>query len=289
MRILVPTDGSPLSDRILRPLGPLLEAAAQEVVLMQVIRAEADDAAREVEALAARAHLEEVADRLPEARRDAARYVLSEGDPAEEILARVREVRPDLVAMATHGRTGLTRLVRGSVAERVLRSCPAPLLLANPQALDAVPAFRRLLVPLDGSAAADRVLPLVARFAGAFGAEVTLLRVRPLPPPLPTAQDQVEGWSEARVRESLAPRARRLEAAGARVRVAVRTGYPAEEVLAAADEADLVAMSTHGRAGVARWWFGSLAEQVLRACARPLLVLRVAEAVTRGARRPGEG
>jgi nucleotide-binding universal stress UspA family protein len=59
--------------------------------------------------------------------------VVRSGDPVREILAAVKEKKYDLLAMATRGRKGLTRLVLGSVAESVLRDSPIPMLLVRPK------------------------------------------------------------------------------------------------------------------------------------------------------------
>ena len=78
------------------------------------------------------------------------------------------------------------------------------------------------------------------------------------------------------IREQLTPSLDKLTAAGLTATLEVATGYPATEILRAAeDETDLIALSTHGRSGASRWWFGSVAEQVLRHCEVPLLIQRV--------------
>jgi len=279
-RILVPTDGSELADGVLEPLGPLLRGAGlRELVLLAVLPAvEAEDAGAALDrADVARRRLDGLRDRL--ALEVPVRVEVDEGDPAERIVARAGEV--DLVAMSSHGRGGVLRWVRGSVAERVLRSCPAPLLLWTTRSLGR-PAptggTDRILVPLDGSDAAAEVLPLVADWARVHGSEVALLGVHPfvadLPMPVPTTHPAY--WDPAKVAAGLEPHRERLARAGIPARVEARLGSPAGEILAAAAEADLVAMTTHGRTGVGRWLFGSVAEHVLRRCERPLLVKRTA-------------
>lgn len=197
---------------------------------------------------------------------------LARGDAAAGILARIDATHPGLVAMATHGRSGVARFVRGSVAERVLRACPAPLLLANPAGLEAPRwPWRKLLVPLDGSDHAARVLPVVERLASALRAGVTLLRVDPYLAPL---EARSEGYDPERAAASLEPVRRRLEAAGVATRVRVTLGVEADQILRAAEDVDLVALTTHGRSGLSRWLFGSVAEHVLRHCPRPLVVVR---------------
>jgi nucleotide-binding universal stress UspA family protein len=279
-KVLIPLDGSRLAARILLPLRRLLEPGA-EVTLLRVVEppspAEHDRApAAEV---AMRAQLAQVQETLGLDVRS--RVQLLRGDAAEEIVRYAGETEQELVAMSTHGRSGVERWVRGSIAERVLRHCEAPLLLCNPLALgtrDEGP-FRRILVPLDGSDRAERILALVEPLARAQDARVTLLRVEPMvvtevPSPL------LEGslWDPAPLTASLAPARERLEAAGVPADATAAYGVVAAEILHAAKDADLLAMTTHGRSGVPRWWFGSVAEQVLRHATCPLLVLRTAHA-----------
>lgn len=285
--VLIPLDGSPLSEKVLAPARPLVETLEADVVLLRVVPTRGTQPDVEVEADEAGVAMQRLQERLAgEGLRCQAKVV--RGEPAEQILAFERALRPDYVAMATHGRSGVSRLVRGSTAERVVRHATAPVLLYNPlatpapaQAAGATPPpgpFGRVLVPLDGSALAEEVLPHVERLARAYGAEVLLLRVEPYqytiaPSPL------VEPLWDPRVVEATleAPR-ERLVSAGVRTSLMAAYGVVPAEILRVARDCDLVAMSTHGRGGVSRWWFGSVAEQVVRHCTTPLLVVRAAGA-----------
>lgn len=280
-RILVPLDGSALADRIVRQVERLLVRKDHEVVLLGVVEPEADLAARDERLRDTRDHLETIRDALVE-RGAVASVRVVVGDPVEEVVAQAERLQPELVAMATHGRSGLSRFVRGSVTEQVIRACPAPVLVANPRALDAMGGelrFERILVPLDGSEVSLGILPLVEEFARLYESEVVLMRVEwtvpvaaaPYPAEVATLRPPKE------VEASLEPARRRLEQAGVRARALAAYGPEALEILEAAERerVDLVAMSTHGRRGLSRWVFGSVAEQVLRHCTRPLLVRRV--------------
>jgi nucleotide-binding universal stress UspA family protein len=193
--------------------------------------------------------------------------------------------------MATHGRSGPSRWVRGSVAERVLRGSSSTVLLANPRALDQAEQdlrFGSVLVPLDGSSQSESILPTVIELAKLYGAGVKLLRVGWLAPAAmdypvhaaipPVTPEELEATLEA-------PRAR-LQAAGLKVETAVSFGFEADEILAAIERepGTLLAMTTHGRTGLDRWLFGSVAEKVLRACTCPVLVKRVAAFAGEGER-----
>jgi nucleotide-binding universal stress UspA family protein len=268
--ILVPLDGSDLSQQILERLEPIFLQEHPEVRFLRAVEDESQVAAAEAE-------LEAFAETLAPRRANFTLQV-EVGEPAGVILSCVDATTPDLVAMSTHGASGLSRWARGSVAERVLRSCPVPLLLANPAGLEESGrlGFKRILVPLDGSKAAAEILPFVEQLARANGAEVLLLcadrpEVMVAPMGSPTQPDQGQ-----RAREILAPYANMLTTAGVAVQARVAIGPAAEWILKIAEEesVDLLAMTTHGRSGPSRWLFGSVAEKVLRASPCPLAIRR---------------
>lgn len=276
-RILVPQDGSRLAARILRPLERLL-AEDVEVTLLRVVEApeDQDSYARQPAAeLAMRAHLEQLRGSL--ASRAKAHVVLLHGEPGPEVARHARETGQDLVAMTTHGRTGVQRWVRGSVAEQVLRTCEVPLLLCNPAALEPHEerTFHRIVVPLDGSARAERIVPLVAALARPHASRVTLLRVEPLVVgDLPAAVDDLGVLDPTPLAHSLEAVRARLATAGIEAECKASFGVVAAEILREAQDADLLAVTTHGRNGVSRLVFGSVAEQIVRHAPCPLLVLR---------------
>lgn len=138
-RILVPLDGSELAEAALPHLVKLAKRHGAEVTLLCVTHAHALRATELVEAQVrvvqeAETYLAGVERRLA-AEGVSASSVVRYGEAPEEILDDIRSRRPDLVAMGTHGRTGLTHLVLGSVAERVLRASPVPVLLFPARAL----------------------------------------------------------------------------------------------------------------------------------------------------------
>ena len=145
---------------------------------------------------------------------------------------------------------------------------------------------KRVLVALDGSAAAETMLRFVLDVAGPLDMTVLLLRVvEPFTPAvadgvyMPTLEDVEERRRDAE--EYLAPIGDALRARGVATAWAVRRGRPDEEILAAAAESnvDMIAMATHGRTGVGRLLFGSVAEAVLRRSTVPVFLMRTQEAV----------
>jgi len=146
--------------------------------------------------------------------------------------------------------------------------------------------YKRVVVALDGSAVAEAVMPFILDIAGPLDMEVILARVIVPPEPLiveGSVQLAVEDPAEARVdaEEYLAALAAELRGKGVRTHTEVRTGrHPADEIVGMARDAgaDLIAMTTHGRSGLGRLLFGSVAEAVLRESKLPVLLLRVTEA-----------
>lgn len=144
--------------------------------------------------------------------------------------------------------------------------------------------FRRVVVPLDGSPVAEGIMPFLMQIAGPLDLEIVLLRVlQPIPPEViegsryVVLEDVEKRTAEAR--EYLAPIAERLAHNGVRVTVQVRRGEPVLEILASVKEtgADLIAMTTHGRSGLGRLLFGSVAEAVLRQSEVPVFLMRLTE------------
>jgi len=140
--------------------------------------------------------------------------------------------------------------------------------------------YKRILVPLDGSELGESIVPLLLEIAGPLDMTIVLLRVlEPLTPLATDGMPIVVNDLEARRRnaqEYLAPIAIGLRTRGIDVSSEIRVGRADEQILAAVREvgADLIAMSTHGRGGLGRLLFGSVAEQVLRRAEVPVFLMR---------------
>jgi nucleotide-binding universal stress UspA family protein len=142
-----------------------------------------------------------------------------------------------------------------------------------------------VLVPLDGSLLAESIIPFIVDIAGPLDMEIVLLRV--VTPVVVQTEAPMAGVIEqdltARTTEAqdyLAGVAADLWKRGIRVQVRVRTGAAVHEILAGTREcaADLIAMTTHGRSGLSRLVFGSVAEAVLRLADVPVLAMRLTAA-----------
>jgi nucleotide-binding universal stress UspA family protein len=141
--------------------------------------------------------------------------------------------------------------------------------------------YKRVLVPLDGSELGESIVPFMLQIAGPLDMAVVLVQVLEPAPPMAVegtryfvAGDLAELRRDAE--KYLAAIAAGLRARGVDVSWEVRVGRPDAEILAAArsSRADLIAMSTHGRSGIGRLLFGSVAEQVLRRAEVPVFLIR---------------
>jgi nucleotide-binding universal stress UspA family protein len=147
--------------------------------------------------------------------------------------------------------------------------------------------YERIVVPLDGSTLAEQSIAHAETVARATGAPLHLVRVVDAPPltrvgtvglgveqaALAAALERIEA-EEAAATEYLAAIRERLVARGLATTTAVVTGEVVPELLGALQPRDLLVMTTHGRTGLARWFFGSVAEAIIRRSPVPVLLVR---------------
>jgi nucleotide-binding universal stress UspA family protein len=209
------------------------------------------------------------------------------GNAAEEILNYANSSDTSLIAMATHGRSGISRWILGSVAEKVLRGATKPLLLVSERRHEAKsaekPIFRRILVPLDGSTSGEAVLPWVKDLVRRTKAKLFLLHVILSPDKLTGISNYAINFEEQLIetlrkqgREYITGVAAELEREKLDFKYDLVTGMPAETILdyAKENDMDLIAMSTHGRTGVGRFVLGSIADKVAHISEVPVLLIR---------------
>ena len=153
--------------------------------------------------------------------------------------------------------------------------------------------YKKILVPLDGSEVAEAVLPHVERLAKDNDAEIVLLRVAVNPAfefalSDPAIAAKVVSDLEEESKQYMSAMEARLKGQGFKVTSDIVEGGVANAILREAEErgVDLIAMSTHGRSGVARWLIGSVADKVVRASPLPVLLVRPAARDDAGKPRP---
>jgi nucleotide-binding universal stress UspA family protein len=302
--LLVPLDGSPFAEQAL-PLALSLarrEGAALQLVMVVNPLAAAylgvpyDPGLEAVAGGRKLAYLDDTAQRVREVSAVPVSTAVLEGAVPAALCAYTANRDIDLVVMGTHGRGPLGRFWLGSVADELVRRLPVPVLLVRPAEsevdLAEEPKLGPVLVPLDGSPLAEEVLALATDLARLLGVNITLLRiVKPVRASNVPDDSPAEWEAQAlltRTREVhreviheasayLLGVAERLRTEGLRVgtRVTIQE-HPAAAILSEADATDagLIALTTHGRRGLARVLMGSVADKVVRGSAIPVLVHR---------------
>jgi nucleotide-binding universal stress UspA family protein len=207
---------------------------------------------------------------------------------AEDVIIEKAGSDATLTAMATHGRSGIDRLLMGSVAEKVLRSAINPLILirASEEAKsEGLALLKSVIVPLDGSELAETVLSPVAQLANALKLEVILLRAYQIPmntyagmeDSYPIDYEKISAALKEEAQSYLERKVAELKRNGIeKLSFVIAEGSGASEIVALGRRTpdNLIAMCTHGRSGIKRWVLGSVTEKVVRLCGDPVLIVR---------------
>lgn len=221
--------------------------------------------------------------------------VNKDGHVPNVVMDHAATVNADLVVMTTHARGAMGRFWLGSVADRLIREITVPVLLVHPKESEAVKfdqdiRFKNILVPLDGSPLSEGILEHATRLAKVMESSFTLVRVvKPLlPMTLPMGVGsfgemahhmtlEVETMQENIRKEAgayLESVADRLRGQGFQVTTRIEVEDQPARAILNVKGVDLIAMETHGRRGLARFFLGSVADKVLRGASVPLLVCR---------------
>lgn len=285
-KVLCATDFSPGSQQAVRAAARVASQAGAELVVLHawhvptvaytleapfpphIVQGVIDDAQRALDGA--------VKDAKVAGAKDATGKLVS-GVPWMKIVDELASSAYDLCILGTHGRTGLGRVLLGSVVEKVVRHAPCSVLAVRGDG-DLKP-FRHVLVPTDFSDSAVFALDIAAALVDPVGA-ITLLHVIEIPVAfageVPIAEFARELDTQAA--SALETEVNRLKrGADASVSVSSRIGYPGAQTLAALDanpDIDLVVLGSHGRTGIKRALLGSVAEKVARHARCPVFVAR---------------
>ena len=294
-KILVPLDGSELAERALNPALTLAQQVKGEAILLSVpvLKQMFVSGGNGYSLMLPEESLQESQQEMMGYLQTVAqnwafpdvtlRTEVISGDEASVIVETAAAENVDLIVMSTHGYSGLTRWMLGSITEKVLRAAPCPVLVVR--SLDPI---SRILITLDGSELAEYSLEPGLEFARRFGGEVTLLRVEqsmksPLTrfgQPQITGETQREDKLQKKIYEIAKIYLARLveshRRAGQHIETAVSINSPADGILdfAELNQTDLIVMSTHGRTGLAHWVYGSVTEKVMRGAGCAMLIIR---------------
>lgn len=294
-RVLVPLDGSDESEQIIPYAADLAHAAGASLDLLRVVDTSNSALSKHTDGHAftrvvgilkseAESYLEAVGSSV-ELDSVRVKKIVEEGAAASVIVDVAGRHAGTVVAIATHGKTGLGRLFSGSVADEVLRKTPSPVLLLGPHHGErGAGGFGAAIVPLDGSKLGEKALPFASGISRALGADLVLVQVQP-------ASENVIGvltvGTDRAASESGQLALNYLHAVRDDLKDQGATssdqrlvfGRPADGIMAVAREVEakhpgaFIIMTTHGRSGAMRLALGSVADSVVHSAEQPVLVI----------------
>jgi nucleotide-binding universal stress UspA family protein len=213
---------------------------------------------------------------------------VEEGPVSDALAGYASRNEISLIVISSHSRGGFSRFSLGSVTDALIRHTTIPVLVVkpassylNPQVRD---TFQRIIVPLDGSSLAERILPSVAALAMLENSEIVLLNVRTLGNPInkrrigePAVWEDADFAATEGYLRFVAERLRR-EGLTATSEIVIGENV-AEEIAAyaARERADLIAIATHGRGGLSRMLRSSIADTVTRSARASIFALHPGE------------
>jgi nucleotide-binding universal stress UspA family protein len=294
--ILVPLDGSILAEAALPATQFLARLGSGRVTLLHVIEQDAPATIHGerhlTRAAEAQSYLEAICRQVFADEMRVASHVHSAAtsDVARGIVAHQQELACDLIVLCTHGRSGLKRLLIGSIAQQVVASGSAPVLLIRPSGEREPATFvcHTLFAPVDGDPVHERGLDLALELARATGARLHLLTVVPTVGTLAGRQATMGRFmpgttramlelAEEELRAYLQQQVERIQGQGMVASAELRYGDSAAAIVAVADEADVsvIVLGTHGKAGAEAFWAHSVGARVQAQTRRPLLLVPV--------------
>jgi nucleotide-binding universal stress UspA family protein len=304
-KILVPLDGSALAEQVLPYVRPLAKALVASIELLRTIPAaglELADPSSTNSQDQALDYLRSISASL-NGLGVSISSVVRQGSPASWIINEAEQEPGTLIAMATHGRSGVARWLLGSVTDKVFYASTTPLLIvrsSEPPNPISEAQLKTVIVPLDGSVLAEQVLPHVATLAKALDLAVKLVRVHPSVEEYSRYFERQQMGSaatvysgpyevfskeaDAQAMEYLHEVKMQLHHEGVwSVEESLLRGHPAATVVDLARETpgSLVAMSSHERSGIGRWLLGSVTDRVVRHSPAPVLVIRPEEELSK--------
>jgi nucleotide-binding universal stress UspA family protein len=291
-RILVPLDGSELGELALPFAEEVAAAFGSEVILLHVCETKVPEYHHTHQV-----YLEKMvkqttdyvrAHRSEDAGLVRVKAVLLDGDPAAQITEHAEQNDISLLIMVSHGRSGIMPWSMGSTAARILNQTVRPVLFIRarepiPQAVIS-PPFGQIMLPLDGSTNGEAALPYIRELTRRIDSELTLFQVVAPGYHVPTIGGQSYVSSPKAEIDRLSNEARQyldrisaeVEGSRATIKLEVRVGNAAEEILKFAGENNisLVAMSSHGYSGSNRWPFGNVTHKILHSGQMPVFLAR---------------
>lgn len=280
--ILVPTDGSAAARTAAETaldLAQRFDASLHAISVVELDESPTDVESEVTEEITQRREktLATLRDQAADVGVSTATQLIETTDPVHQAITDyARDHDVDLIVMGTHGRTGLNRLVLGSVTERTLRTSPVPVLTVH-EGVPLSPDFETVLVPTDGSDSATVAADHGITFAEATGAAVHVVHAVDLTPLSGNfgSTEVLTALEEAgqRAVDDVIDRAEDADLRS--VEASILSGTPARAILDYAEDGDvdLIVMGTHGRTGLERYFLGSVTEKIVRVANVPVLTV----------------
>lgn len=283
-KVLVPTDFTDEADRVLAYAKGLRMFGLKSITLVHVV-----DVGRALVWPLPGALTGAIEKKLEERREQlenegfAAKTVLLEGNPSDEILRVAKDDNFSLIVTGSHGKRLIEEILLGSISESLSRQSQTPVLLIRYDVLKdieksqslpecAANTFKKILFPSDFSEASAEVVPVISKLKSTGAKEIITLHV----------VDTKKMETEREKREQLdscwlecGKTARELRAGGFSVQSLCRAGDPLHEILQAAEEMDasLIVMGSHNKGVLKEWLVGSVSLNVIRTIDRPVMVV----------------
>lgn len=294
--VLVPLDTSEVAERAI-PWAKTVAGDTAEVVLLEVIPVASAVRSFGGQVIGEAATIQAGYQQMAEAQLAAAvekwfssggrvRTVVSAGDPGEQILAVAKSENVELIVMSSHGRGAIGRFVSGSVADRVVRHAPVPVMVVGPEGdIEDGVTVKRIVAPVDNSELSLAALPVAAKLATATSAPVEVIHVLvpandlamnfpaaagTIPPmAVDAGYEQMAEAGTALVEQAVA----QLTDQGIEAHGTVYAGSPAGTILDQLAAGDVVVLSSHQRQGMARWVLGSTSLKLIQSGAAPVVIV----------------
>ncbi|MBI3354311.1 MAG: universal stress protein [Nitrospirae bacterium] len=204
--------------------------------------------------------------------------LVCEGEPPDVIVDIAREKKADLIAMGTHGRRGIKRLIMGSVTSKVIVNATCDVMVVKKPCAECTGEYKSILVPFDGSEFSKKALGRACKLSKVDNAEITVLYV------IPHYEEMIEFLKTESIKKGLLEEAQKIidvareigSGYGIAIKTDVRDGHAGEKIIESAKmlKNDLIVMGAHGWRGVSKAIMGSTTERVIMNASCPVLVVK---------------
>lgn len=294
--VLVPLDGSEIAERAL-PWAKAVAGSGAQIVLMEVtpvatsVRAFGGQVIGEAETIQegyrqmAEKQLNDAVDRWF-SKDDKVSTVIVSGDPGEQILAVAEDKGAEIIVMSSHGRGAIGRFVSGSIADRVVRHAPVPVMIVGPGGEIAEHAqIKRIIAPIEDSDLSRAALPIAGAISKLTKAPVTALTVivptsdisSTFPGVLgtvpPVAFDNANERMMDDAKAVMDSALQTLRNDGVEAHGLIYTGTAADSIMSALEPGDVIVLSSHARQGLARWVIGSTSMKLIQNGQAPVVIV----------------